>query len=121
MDKFYTKEIKLRNDNDEVIFTIKDLTLELELDLDMIYELYKEKLSVIVKRRGIKEDDVDKIMQISIRDIVREMSKDDIVHIARFGRENIVEFADTPYLTVAILFYNVCISFYLYRLDFKKK
>lgn len=105
MEKYYKDEIKL--EAGDRTYTLKDLSLEQELDLDM----FSIKFNDIVRGNG----------EMPIKDLILALDKEFLLEIARWGRANVLELKDTPYLEIAFNMWQIASSFVVYREELKKK
>ena len=112
MSKYYGKEIKLNG------FTIKDLTIEQEFDLDILIEEYEE-----VIRNLTTLDEKGKKELVPMYKIAKDIYKnnkdlnDDIIAFC----DNIDELKEEPLFRKLTRFYDLYLQFVTYRYKLKKK
>ena len=121
----YKKSLEIKFGDDEKLFTIRDLTLNIELDFDLHFKMFNNYLKhyEIEFNKTKKKDEYFNAF-IHIEDIIHNnFTKDELKELAIFGKTNIVEFEEdeVSYYQIVLNLYSILLNFQIFRFQLKKK
>jgi len=131
--QLYKKSLEVKFEGEEKLFTIRDLTLDVEFDIDLYFKEFNKHLMPYEKRFLDKKAKLKKLNLPyeenfnpfeHIQEIIDEkFTKKELIELARWGREHIVEFEEEEigYFAIVSNLYSIFLNFTFFRYSLKKK